>query len=142
MKTLSIVTAFIILVAIAHTAFASPIVDTPPTKPSVPSKPKSEGLGNYTIMFYNSIDRPPAPPFLAIKFIAISEQKRNEVSVWREEIDLRIQKAGGVFTREDYEMKISPILVDYIKRFVGTGAETIIMDFPRIKQGVFLQQKK
>lgn len=144
MKTylLLIVTA-ITLVAIANTAFALP---SPPVK--APANPEIKApvaeipLKNYFLTVSNIGDSPSAIPVMVIKFYSAPTKIEKDLKVWGSEIAEALKKKGGVLVKDDYEKKVTPIILEYVKRFSETGAKMIRIDFPRIKQGIFLYQDK
>ena len=127
---------FFALVALA----CSLIVNTANALPSTKSYPGvTLPKGVYAIeeySFYNVEDVAGSTPYMTIVFIN-PKKDTTAISTWRSEIDKKISAAGGVRSGSDYK-KITPIITDYINRFVETGSDMIFIHFPRAKQSLLL----
>ena len=93
---------------------------------------------NYTMYFYNVIDRPPALPFMSITFVGLPESRLDQAKAWREEINQKILDLGGVYQTEDYN-KITLVVPDYVKAFTESGAKVIALEFPKERKGMLLR---
>ncbi len=118
----------VILVAITNSVFASPS-----NSKTAKSLVKPVERTDYSIDFMNAKDHPPMAPFLILTFYGLPTAARAELVGWTSEIASKLEKAGGIGTKDDYEKKIEPLLGNYIKKFQSTGARTIKIEFPRIK---------
>ena len=98
-------------------------------------------FSHVTVSFFNAGDSKDAMPYMSLIFDGIDDANSEKVTKWRNEIDAEIKKQGGVVTGEDYK-KISPIVVRYVSDFIKTDANYVAMEFPRLKQGILLVNKK
>lgn len=98
-------------------------------------------LSHVTANFFNAGDSKDSMPYMSLVFDGIGDANSEKVTKWRNEIDAELKRQGGVVTGEDYK-KISPIVVRYVSDFVKTNANYVAMEFPRLKQGILLVNKK
>lgn len=103
--------------------------------PVLPDQP-----GSTTINFFNATDSPPALPYMSISFSNLPEKHTATVHALREEINVAIQKLGGVVDDEDYA-KLVDILPGYMPQFQELGVTLIKIEFPRKRCGVIVYQQ-
>jgi hypothetical protein len=128
---------FFALVVLACSLIANTLHGQPTSPKSYPGVKLPTGVLEYDeYNFYNLEDAANSFPYMTIVFIN-PKKEITAMDTWRNEIDKKISAAGGVRTGDDYK-KITPIITDYINRFVETGSDMIYINFPRVKQSLLL----
>jgi hypothetical protein len=93
------------------------------------------------IGFYNSSDKPPALPFLKVIFHGLPPENANRVGALQEAMGKELKDLGDVNTDADYK-KLEPVIVKHSIEMTRLGASMVRIEFPRVKKGITLYQKK